>query len=81
MRRLLLAVRERQAGVLLCSEDLEELLALSDRVAVIFDGRIVAVLERGAADLVTVGRLMTGGGEHQEQRAENREQRMLERGR
>ena len=81
VRRLLLAVRERQAGVLLCSEDLEELLALSDRVAVIFDGRIVAVLERGAADLVTVGRLMTGGGEHQEQRAENREQRMLERGR
>ena len=62
VRRLLLAARGRQAAVLLCSEDLEELLALSDRVAVITSGRIVGSFERAEAELNEIGRLMTGAG-------------------
>ena len=61
VRRLLLAARSRQAAVLLCSEDLEELFALSDRLAVLKGGEVVEVLEREAFDLNRVGRLMTTG--------------------
>ena len=42
----LLAARERGAGVLLISEDLDELLALSDRVAVMYRGRLSAPMAR-----------------------------------
>jgi len=50
----------RPAAILLWSEDLEELLALSDRLAVINAGRIVHTVRHGEADLPTVGRWMTG---------------------
>ena len=53
-------------GILLISADLEQLLKLSDRLAVIFDGRITGVLDNdGRIDLAQVGMLMagvTGGG-------------------
>ena len=62
VRRHLLEARARGAAVLLCSEDLDEVLALSDRVAVMRAGRIVEVLERDRADLATVGRLMIASG-------------------
>jgi ABC-type uncharacterized transport system ATPase subunit len=55
---LLLAQREAGAAVLLISEELEELLALSDRVAVIYEGRIMG--EVITEDLETVGLMMTG---------------------
>jgi simple sugar transport system ATP-binding protein len=61
VRQLLLNARSAGAAVLLWSEDLDELLALSDRVAVIASGRIVATLDHDQAELTTVGRLMTGG--------------------
>jgi general nucleoside transport system ATP-binding protein len=54
----LLGARARGAAVLLCSEDLEEVLALSDRVAVMAGGRITALQERAAVDLVALGRAM-----------------------
>jgi general nucleoside transport system ATP-binding protein len=50
----------RGVGVLLVSEDLDEVLSLSDRVAVIFEGRILAVIDRADADLETIGLLMGG---------------------
>jgi simple sugar transport system ATP-binding protein len=40
-----LEARERGVAVLLFSEDVEEALELSDRVAVMFDGRIVRFFE------------------------------------
>jgi simple sugar transport system ATP-binding protein len=60
-RQLLLDARDEGAAVLLWSEDLEEILALSDRVAVIVAGRITHTVDHDDAELATVGRWMTGG--------------------
>jgi simple sugar transport system ATP-binding protein len=54
------AVRNSGVGVLLISTELEEILALSDRVAVIFRGRVIGVMDRHEADLERIG-LMMGG--------------------
>ena len=61
VRRQLLSARSRGAAVLLCSEDLEEVLALSDRVAVMSGGRLLGPMDRQEADLNRVGQLMSGG--------------------
>jgi len=61
VRRLLLAARDRGAAVLVCSEDLEEVLALADRVAVMAGGRLVHLAAAGAVSLPELGRLMAGG--------------------
>jgi len=61
VRQLLLDARGDGAAILLWSEDLDEVLALSDRVAVMHAGRIVRVVRHGEADLATIGRWMTGG--------------------
>jgi simple sugar transport system ATP-binding protein len=45
---------------LLVSAELDEILSLSDRIAVIFDGRIVAVFDASEVDRNKVGRLMAG---------------------
>lgn len=47
-------------GVLLISTDLEELLALADRIAVMNEGRIAGIVENAEAARTSVGRLMTG---------------------
>ncbi len=52
--------RDAGKGVLLVSADLAEVLALSDRVAVMYEGRFAAVLPRAAATLERLGPLMTG---------------------
>ncbi|MCX6029484.1 MAG: ABC transporter ATP-binding protein [Chloroflexi bacterium] len=53
--------RKTQGGAtLLLSEDLDELLLLSDRIGVIYKGEIVGVLERGAFDKYAIGRMMSG---------------------
>jgi simple sugar transport system ATP-binding protein len=48
------------SGVLLISEDLDEVLQLSDRVAVLYEGRIVGTLRRTEADRATIGVMMAG---------------------
>ena len=48
-------------GVLLISSDLDEVLALSDRVLVMFEGRVVASLQADEADPVRIGLLMARG--------------------
>jgi simple sugar transport system ATP-binding protein len=55
-----LDLRARGGAVLLISEDLEELFALSDRIAVMYRGRIVADLPVAAASVERVGLLMAG---------------------
>lgn len=60
-RALLLAARNQGSGVLLISEDLDELLALSDRIAVLAHGRCVGVVEKESADRKSLGHLMTAG--------------------
>jgi ABC-type uncharacterized transport system ATPase subunit len=59
--RLLLERRAAGAAILLISEDLDEVLALSDRVAVMYEGRIVGLFEAADADVARIGLLMTGG--------------------
>ena len=46
---------------MLISEDLDELLALSDRIAVLAKGRLAGTLPRADADRQKLGQLMTGG--------------------
>jgi simple sugar transport system ATP-binding protein len=46
--------------VLLISSELSEIFALSDRIAVMFRGRILSILDRAAATEEAVGLLMNG---------------------
>jgi general nucleoside transport system ATP-binding protein len=59
-RQALLTALQAGAGVLFISEDLEELFALSDRLVVLFGGRIVGAFRPEETDLYAVGHLMTG---------------------
>ena len=58
-----MAQRERGTAILVISEDLDEVMALSDDVAVMFEGRIVAVVPRADCTVGGLGLLMAGGGE------------------
>jgi simple sugar transport system ATP-binding protein len=60
VHRLLIERRSAGAAVLLISEDLDEILAMSDRVAVIYEGRITGIVDAAAADIEELGLLMTG---------------------
>jgi ABC-type uncharacterized transport system ATPase subunit len=54
---------EGHVGVLLISEDLDEILALADRVVVIYEGAIVGERDAGSATVEEIGLLMAGGAE------------------
>jgi simple sugar transport system ATP-binding protein len=54
------AARDAGTGILLVSAELSEILALSDRVAVMYGGRIVAIIPRSEASEASLGPLMTG---------------------
>ena len=65
VHRLLLTQREADAAVLLISEELEELLALSDRVYVIYEGKIMGEVKVGGGEpdeklVEAIGLMMTG---------------------
>jgi simple sugar transport system ATP-binding protein len=60
VRQLLLKERGRGAAILLTSEDLEEILAVSDRILVMFSGEVMGTLEAEGADLGEIGLLMAG---------------------
>jgi simple sugar transport system ATP-binding protein len=53
---------ERGVGVLMISEDLDEILALADRVLVMYEGEIVGEREAESATVEELGLLMAGGG-------------------
>ena len=56
----LLSARDRGAAVLLVSAELDEILSLSDRIAVMSGGKIVAIVDSKGADRNYIGRLMAG---------------------
>ena len=56
----LLDRKKQGMATLLISEDLDELLLLCDRIATIYRGEIVGVLERSAFDKYEIGRMMSG---------------------
>jgi simple sugar transport system ATP-binding protein len=61
VRGKLVEMRDNGAAVLLISADLDEIWALSDRIAVIYEGRIVAVKPVGETTEQEIGLLMAGG--------------------
>jgi simple sugar transport system ATP-binding protein len=68
IRNRIMAARNGGAAVLLISEDLDEILELSDRIAVMFEGRLVYETPRQGAEVQTIGRYMAshGGAERAE---------------
>ncbi len=60
IRLQIVAARNRGTAVLLVSEDLDEILELSDRMVVMFNGRLVYETTSADADLAVIGRHMTG---------------------
>lgn len=58
----LVAQRDRDKAVLLVSLELDEVMDLSDRIAVIYEGRIMGVVDAADADENTLGLMMAGGG-------------------
>jgi simple sugar transport system ATP-binding protein len=62
VHQMLLDLRARGTAILLISEELEELLALSDRILVMYEGRIAASFDTPTrADVEAIGLHMTGG--------------------
>jgi ABC-type uncharacterized transport system ATPase subunit len=57
---LLLAEKERGAGILLVSADLDEIFLLSDRILVMFNGQSMGILNSQDADIHHLGLLMGG---------------------
>ena len=60
IHKQLLAKRREGYGIFLVSEELEEIMNLSDRIAVIFKGRIQRVLKAEEANRRNLGILMAG---------------------
>ena len=56
----LLAARSRGAGILLITEDLDELMALADRVAVMYRGRLSESIAVGDVTVPELGLMMAG---------------------
>jgi simple sugar transport system ATP-binding protein len=56
----LLEQRHEGTAILLISEDLDEILALSDRIAVIYEGRIMGIVDRSQATAEKLGLMMAG---------------------
>ena len=60
MQQLLLDRRAQGTAILLISEDLDELLALSDRIAVLYEGRVMGTVDAASADIEHLGMMMAG---------------------
>ncbi|HKS69804.1 MAG TPA: ABC transporter ATP-binding protein [Ktedonobacterales bacterium] len=68
IHRQLVAQRDAGAAILLVSAELEEIRSLSDRIAVMYEGRIVDIVSPETSE-DRLGLLMTGGGQRREQSA------------
>src|SRR5680860_1155767 len=60
IRKKLLEERDQGVAVLLISEDLEELLMISDRIGVIYEGEIEGIVDIDSADINEIGLMMAG---------------------
>jgi simple sugar transport system ATP-binding protein len=60
VREQLIEQRNQGAAVMLVSEDLDEILALSDRIAVIYEGQVMDIVQRENATPEKLGLLMAG---------------------
>jgi simple sugar transport system ATP-binding protein len=60
VHRLLIEGRERGAAILLISEELDELLSLADRIAVIYEGQIMGEVPPDDSRIADIGLMMAG---------------------
>ncbi|MEA1870972.1 MAG: ABC transporter ATP-binding protein [Candidatus Bipolaricaulota bacterium] len=60
VRQVLLKQRERGAAILLISEDLEEVMTISDRILVLFSGEVMGIIDADGADVEQIGLMMAG---------------------
>jgi len=60
VRRTLLEQRDHGVAVLLISEDLDEILMVADRVAVMYEGQIVGIVDAHHVDIAQIGLMMAG---------------------
>jgi ABC-type uncharacterized transport system ATPase subunit len=60
VRKQLLVERNKGAAILLISEDLDEILTISDRIAVIYEGQIMDIVSSATATPQKLGLLMAG---------------------
>jgi simple sugar transport system ATP-binding protein len=61
IHRKVIELRDQGAAILLVSAELEEVLSLSDRLLVMYQGRVVGELDPRTAESEQIGLLMTGG--------------------
>ena len=66
VHRYLVEQRDKGKAVLLISFELDEVLSLSDRISVIYEGKIKRTLNRKDTDEREIGLLMAGGGKDEE---------------
>ncbi|MGQ9665985.1 MAG: heme ABC transporter ATP-binding protein, partial [Anaerolineae bacterium] len=64
IRRQMVEARSAGTAILLISTELDEVLSLSDRIAVIYEGEIMGVLSAAEADLQEIGLMMAGARAH-----------------
>jgi simple sugar transport system ATP-binding protein len=69
-QELLLGQRAAGVGVVVISEDLDELLELSDRIAVMHAGCVTGIVEPASTDAYEIGRLMLGTDDHDDEPVE-----------
>jgi simple sugar transport system ATP-binding protein len=60
IRKKLLEERDKGVAILLISEDLEEILMISDRIGVIYEGEIIGIVDIDYADINEIGLMMAG---------------------
>ena len=60
VQRRLLEQRQQGAAILLISEDLDELLAVSDRILVMYEGHVMGIVPAREADVAEIGLMMAG---------------------
>jgi simple sugar transport system ATP-binding protein len=60
IHRKLIEQREKGVAILLISEDLNEIMSLSDSIAVMYEGKIVGIIPASKAQIQEIGLMMTG---------------------
>ena len=60
IRGLMLEQRRKKSAILLVSEDLDEIMMMSDRIAVMYEGKIMGIIDAGEVTREEIGLMMTG---------------------
>jgi simple sugar transport system ATP-binding protein len=60
VHKTILAERDKGKCVLLISTELSEIFALSDRIGVLYSGRLLRIIDKEDADIEMIGMLMAG---------------------